>query len=158
MGNHNSGRRPAPTKIKLLRGMTRRDRVNYREPTAPVDPVGMPAGLTAGAVAVWGRMAPVCSAMRTLLAPDVPAFVTFCELQASFDALMITKAAPGFALLKWSEDATGEAILKVHPVLRLERELAASLRAYYEYFGLTPSARSRIVVQSAEAAPVSRWA
>jgi P27 family predicted phage terminase small subunit len=157
-GNKSSGRRPKPTALHVLRGNPSKKPLNLAEPQPPADPVVVPDGLTPGARIVWGRMAPICVAMGTLSVGDVPAFVSFCELQASFDLLMVTKAAPGFALLRWTEDATGDRILVVHPVLRLERETAAALRPYYEHFGLTPAARSRIMVRPAAAPAVSKWA
>jgi len=118
----------------------------------------MPAGLSSGAIVVWCLMAPICTVMGTLTVSDVPAFVRYCELQATFETIMSEKSAPGFRLLRWAEDATGERYLKVHPVARLEREYAAALKQYDEYFGLTPAARSRIYVRPAEAPAVSKWA
>jgi P27 family predicted phage terminase small subunit len=156
MGNHHSGRRPDPSRLKLLRG---KKPLNLLEPAAPVGVVEVPAGLSPGAARVWGQMAPICLNMGTLTIADVPAFVAYCELQGSFDQLMAQKSAPGFAVLSWGADATGAPVATVHPLLRVERETAAALRAYYEHFGLTPASRSRIYVRPHDTTPeVSKWA
>jgi hypothetical protein len=43
--------------------------------------------------------------------------------------------------------------------VRLERELANTMRPYYEYFGMTPSSRARISVpKKTEEEPQSKWA
>jgi phage terminase small subunit len=157
MGFENSGRRPRPTAVKLLRGTMKRD-INKREPLPPVDgPVVKPAGLSAGGSVVWDQIAPIVLAMRTLTAGDVPTFVTFCELQATFNGVIVEKSKPGYAPVVWSEDATGEPVAKIHPVVKLERDTANALGRYYSYFGLEPSGRSRIVLPEA-VAPVSKWA
>lgn len=160
MGFANSGRRPyrQPTALKALRGNPGR-RKNPGEPLPPASgPVTKPEELSAGASAVWDRIAPIALAMRTLTCGDVSTFVTFCELQATFDQVIVEKSKPEYRPVLWSEDATGEPVAKIHPVVRLERDTAASLKNYYSFFGLEPSARSRMIVPAAADAPVSKWA
>ena len=80
--------------------------------------------------------------MGTLTSADLRPFASLCELQATFTAC---------AKLKDTAPSNFSA--------KLERETAAALRPYYEYFGLTPSARSRISVpKQTPAMPVSKWA
>jgi phage terminase small subunit len=139
-GNANSGRRPQPTALKVLKGVTRRDRINPEEPIAPHDAVTQPDGLSVAASRVWAEIAPVCLAMKTLTAADVSAFAKLCELESSSRANARKK----------DEDPESFSI-------RIELDTAAALRAYYDYFGMTPMARSRIRVPKAE--PVaSKWA
>ena len=160
MGFENSGRRPyrQPTAVKLLRGNPSRSSINKREPLPSADvPIVKPA-LSAGAAAVWDVMAPICLAMRTLTGADVGTFATFCELQATFDQVIVEKSKPEYRPILWSEDSTGEPLAKIHPVVRLERDTAASLKAYYSFFGLEPSGRSRIIVPQGAEAPASKWA
>src|SRR4029450_10246016 len=97
MGNANSGPRPRPQALQLLRGVTRKDRLNPDEPR-PDGPVWKPRELSAGAAGVWDRIAPVCLQMGTLTAADVPAFVRLCELQATAEAASAQKDVPGFAI------------------------------------------------------------
>src|SRR5262245_60512663 len=131
MGNHNSGPRPRATALKVLRG-ERRGRVNEHEPRVPDGVVTKPSHLSAGAVRVWDRLAPLCVAMQTLTPADVTAFGTFCELQAAFE------------LLK--------------PTVRMQegrRRAASALRPYYALFGLEPVSRGRIRVPPEP--PRSKW-
>lgn len=148
MGNHNSGRRPKPTSLKLLRGVSRRDRLNPHEPKPPVGPVEQPETLSAAAGIVWGEVAPVCLAMGTLTSADVPAFAGLCELEACRRQASACKDTEDFVM--FTTDG------KVHPSVRLERETLTALRPYFDYFGMNPASRSRIVVQQPET-PASKW-
>jgi len=140
MGYENSGRRPQPTALKVLRGNPSKTRLNAHEPQPPAGEVVKPAGLSAGAGVVWDELAPICLAMRTLTPADLRPFVTLCELQATFSANTATK---------------GTAVFDV----RLERDTAVALRPYYALFGLEPVSRARIVVVKAKPdEPVSKWA
>ena len=148
MGNRNSGPRPAPTALKLLRG-SRKDRLNPREPTPPPGPVEMPATLSPPAQPIWARLAPICLAMGTLTTADLGAFATLCELQATLEMACAQKARPTFRPLVKN---------RAHPALKLERETAGALRPYFEKFGLDPIGRARIVLPPAPEAPPSKWA
>lgn len=159
MGNKNSGRRRRPNVFQLLHGVTRKDRLNPREPKVPEGEVQMPPGLSPGAARVWDRLAPLCLTMRTLTIADVPAFASLCELQATMDLCAAIKAEPGFTVLQAYEVGEGRVVEKIHPAIKLEGETAQKLRPYYDYFGLTPSGRARLQVgpTQEEKAP-SKWA
>jgi P27 family predicted phage terminase small subunit len=159
MGNRNSGRKPKPTALKLLQGVTRKDRLNLNEPR-PVGDVTRPVGLSPAATVVWDETAPICVAMGTLTAADVPAFGSYCELQATFQAAVAEKGRDGFTpfLQTTTVDAAGNEHqnVKEHPAIRLERSTAGALRPYYDYFGLTPLGRAKIRIPQAEE-PASKW-
>lgn len=140
MGYENSGRRPSPTALTVLRGNPSRKKPNVNEVMPPSGDVVKPAGLSPGGGVVWDELAPVCLAMRTLTVADLKPFASLCELQATFTETAGKKGTEAF-------DA------------RLERETANALRPYYELFGLTPVSRARIVVPKTKAdeAP-SKWA
>jgi len=146
MGNKNSGPRPKPTALRLLMGVTRRDRLNPDEPVPPAGEVVEPAGLSRGGRQVWAELAPLALAMRTLTTADVRVFGTLCELQATLQRASRAKDS------KVPEVAAGG--------VKLEKEVAAVIRPYYALFGLEPVSRARIAVaKPAEAAPVvSKWA
>src|SRR4029453_10782579 len=147
MGNRNSGPRPAPTALKLLRG-SRKDRINPREPTPPAGEVVTPATLSPQARGIWDRLAPVCLAMGTLTLADLGAFAALCELQATLELACAQKKLPKFRPIFKG---------RIHPILRLERETATALRPYFEKFGLDPIGRARIVLPAAPEAPPSKW-
>lgn len=143
MGNHNSGRRPQPTALKLLRGNPSKTKPNPREPKPPAGPVAQPVELSVGARAVWAELAPVCVAMGTLTPADVRVFATMCELQSTLQRASAAK------------DASEAEALTV--VLKLEWDTATAVRPYYALFGLEPVSRARVAVKPDEQ-KVSKWA
>jgi len=156
MGNQNSGRRPQPTALKVLRGNPGRAPLNRREPVPPAGAVRVPGTISAGGRRVWKRLAPIAVAMGTLTRADVEAFKTLCELQATLDQAAAAKDDPGFVLFVVGEDGDGAPVVTVHPAVTLELRIAPIVRPYYEKFGLEPVGRAR--VQVGPAAPVSKWA
>ena len=139
MGNQNSGPRPRPTALKLLAGVTRKDRINQAEPVPPAGDLTKPVGLTAGAEVVWDELVPILTHMGTLTQADARPFWFMCEMQATWVANCQLKGTEGFKP-------------------RVELELATALRPYFDYFGMTPSSRARISVKKPKDEPVSKWA
>jgi hypothetical protein len=139
MGNSNSGRRPQPTALKILRGNPGQRKLNTQEPKPPAGEVVKPAGLSAGAAAIWDELAPICVGMGTLTLADVRPFRTLCELQSSLDRASILKSVG-----EWDT------------ALKLEKEFAGLIRPYYALFGLEPVSRAKITVPKADE-PVNKW-
>lgn len=137
MGNHNSGPRPLPTALKVLKGVVRRDRLNPDEPKSVDGPVVKPVYLSALAAKVWDELAPCCLAMGTLTAADIAPFARMCELEVT-----ARMASEGKGMPSWKNQ-------------REERESAVALARFYDFFGMTPSGRSRIRVP--KKAPDSKW-
>ena len=150
-GNRNSGRRPKPTALKVLKGV-RRDRINQNEPKAQPGEPARPEALSPGAAAVWDRLAPLCLGQGTLSLSDGDAFATLCELVATRDLASREKSAPAFQVL------VGDNKPQEHPVLRLERATANALRPYFEKFGLDPQGRARLTVGPSADQGKSKWA
>jgi phage terminase small subunit len=139
MGYENSGRRPSPRALKVLRGNPGRRRLPA-ELEAPPGAVRKPTGLSSAAAGIWDELAPVCLHMGTLTVADVRAFRTLCELQATLD-----QAAA------WKDMDRGDA------AITLEKHFAPIIRPYYALFGLEPVSRARLAPPKAEL-PVSKWA
>lgn len=156
MGNRNSGRRPQPSALKVLRGNPGQRSINAQEPRPPIGPVDKPKRLSGAATVVWEELAPVCEAMGTLTKADAKAFATLCELQATLDMASAQKDADGFAPFTVGTDYNDAPVVKIHAALKLERETASALRPYYEKFGLEPSGRARISLPK-QAEPASKW-
>lgn len=143
MGNHNSGRRPQPTVLKLLRGNPSKKKPNLNEPKPPAGPVEQPAELSIGARVVWLELAPVCLGMGTLTTADVRVFATMCELQSTLQRASASK-----------DSSEGEALTVV---LKLERDTASAIRPFYGLFGLEPVSRAKVAAKPDEQ-KVSKWA
>lgn len=143
MGFENSGRRPQPTALKILRGNPGKRKPRGVEPVPPEGAVEKPAGLSAATSAIWDELAPVCLHMGTLTLADVRVFRTLCELQVTLDEAAKMRTDPDSA-------AVG---------IRLQREFASIIRPYYALFGLEPVSRARIAVpKKAVEEPQSKWA
>lgn len=117
-----------------------------------------PAGLSAGAVAVWDELAPICVAMKTLTVADVRVFATLCELQATLQQASASKDARALVQLQKDPDEPERLEVVIDAVLKLERETAIAVRPYYALFGLEPVSRARISVPQGAQEPVSKWA
>jgi len=145
MGYENSGRRPQPTALKVLRGNPGKRKPNPHEPVPPAGEVTTPRTLSQGARRVWAELAPIALAMRTLTTADVRAFATLCELQAT-----LTKA---------SRQKDSKVPDLAAAAVKLEKEMAPIIRPYYALFGLEPVSRARIAVpKDTPDEPVSKWA
>src|SRR6185436_12441865 len=97
MGYENSGRRPNPNALRVLKGEKNKSRYNPDEPQPPKKAVEQPSTLSAEAAGVWAVVAPICVAMGTLTAADVPTFAVYCEIQASFTANAQLKGSKDFS-------------------------------------------------------------
>ncbi len=159
MGYENSGRRPQPTALKMLRGNPGKRRLSMNEPPAPTDPVEKPANLSTKAAAVWGRLAPRCIAEGSLTAAYVEPFATLCELQADLDMARAQKDAEGFAPFTLSEDYNGAPKVGVHGAIKLEKELAPLIRPFYQLFWMDSFSRAKASAPPKQAEePASKWA
>jgi phage terminase small subunit len=139
MGYENSGRRPQPTALKMLRGNPGKRRPNTHEPAPPPGAVVQPEGLSASAAAIWDELAPICLHMGTLTPADLRPFRTLCELQASLERASALKTVG-----EWET------------AMKLERDFAGLIRPYYALFGLEPVSRARITVPKADDAG-NKW-
>lgn len=166
MGNRNSGPRPKPNALKVLRGV-RKDRLNPGEPVPPPLPIRRKR-LAGYAARAWRELAPICLAMGTLTSADQQAFGMLCELVATAELIAKEKRDPAFKplVMKAKVDGDGNVHLEAHenPLLRMERQTAMVLRPYFEKFGLEPVGRARIHVHTDPAyaakaqEPLSKWA
>jgi hypothetical protein len=148
MGFENSGRRPQPTAITVLRGNPSKKKLNENEPCPPAGDVAKPAGLSSIAGVVWDELAPICLVMGTLTVADVRPFARLCELQADLDLACAMKDAPEFGLFTAG----------LHAAVKLEKDLSPVIRPYYALFGLEPVSRARIAVPKKPDEPASKWA
>lgn len=156
-GNANSGRRPQPTALKVIRGNPGKRKLNTSEPKPPSGAVVKPAYLSKMAGVVWDEEAPIAIAMGTLTPADRSAFAKLCELEATSRHASQQKDAPEWAMFTLSEDYNSALKVGTHAAVKVERETATALRPYYEKFGMEPSGRGRIAVQKSQE-PASKWA
>ncbi len=158
MGNANSGRRPHPTRLKVVRGNPGKRPLNTREPqpAAATDAFDAPPAELAGDVAAlveWARVAPMLRACGLVTEAERSALTALCQqwsryLEAHGKVMslgMVVKAANGVPV--------------VNPYLAVaDKALAHCLKLWVE-LGLTPSGRSRMTaLPGVEPKQESKWA
>jgi P27 family predicted phage terminase small subunit len=130
------GPRPAPTAVKLERGV-RPDRINSAEPVPVGRQPSCPRWLSPEARGVWRRLAPDLYRRGVLTAWDVDGFAFYCDLlvQARRARDLLGPAL----LVQGRRDA-----LVTNPAWRIYRDAVQEMLALAREFGLTPSARSEL--------------
>lgn len=146
------GRKPDPTHLKVVKGITRKDRLNAAEPkTAPGWP-DRPAAITRPAArAAWARIGKILSEMGSLSTADGPALQRLAETFADVADLqrrMNNYGSPTY-LAGAEVDAKGNLIpgtgmIRAYPEAAMLSDADRRLRAMLAEFGLTPASRTRI--------------
>ena len=134
------GRKPKPTKLKLIEGNPGRRPINGAEPKPPGDVPTCPAHLGPSAKAEWKRLARDLNSIGLLTMVDRAALAVYCQSWGRWvEAERKLQQTP--LLLK-----TPSGYVQHSPWLTIankERELMAR---YMAELGLTPSSRTRLAV------------
>lgn len=134
------GRPPKPTQLRLLHG-DRESRINHKEPVARDVLPEPPDGMAADVREIWEYTLAELAAMRTAASADRDALAAYCEaVVAHRKASAILAQSP--VLIKGLHGG-----MVKNPALQVQRDAANLIRAFAGEFGLTPSARSRIVME-----------
>lgn len=135
------GPAPKPTNLRILHGEENR-RINRKEPQPPTYEAHPPEWISEGAQAVWERLAPSLRD-RGLLTPwDVDTFAVLCDAVAQYREASELVARSGLLI----KGQRGTEVRK-NPAMQLVRDLAQTIRAYAQEFGLTPSARVGLSIE-----------
>jgi P27 family predicted phage terminase small subunit len=136
------GPAPKPTNLRVLHG-ERPYRINQREPQPSAAMLELPGWLSDPAREVWERLAPDLERRGLLTAWDVDTFAVLCNAVAHHRQAAKLVARSG-VLIKGRKDAVVKS-----PAMQVIRDTAQTIRAYAQEFGLTPSARSQLIVPEA---------
>jgi P27 family predicted phage terminase small subunit len=144
------GRKPTPTKLKILAG-TRSSRVNQQEPTLPPARPEIPEHLDALARGEWERLCPILERMGVLTEADGAALMLYCEAYGKWLRARGEVQRRGL-LIEVTRTVTSKrgatiettAQVKTNPAVMIEIQMARLMKELLIEFGLTPSARSRI--------------
>lgn len=131
------GRKPKPTKLKILTGNPGKRELNAREPQ-PAGKADCPPWLDAVARAEWNRIAPELERLGLLTAVDQAALAAYCD---AYSEMMEANAEIQASGRHYFNDK-GEP--KPHPAVARKRAAWAALRAFAAEFGFSPAARTRI--------------
>jgi P27 family predicted phage terminase small subunit len=160
VGNWNSGRRPQPTALKVLRGNPGKRPLNVDEPQIPAaDPSfdNPPAELAddAGAATEWRRVAPLLRAAGLVSETERAALTALCQQWSRYLAAHAQVVALGMCI------ETTKSVPIPNPYLLVaDRALTHCSRLWNE-LGLTPSGRARarkLPSSSPDGKRPSKWA
>ena len=141
------GRKPTPTALKLLEGNPGKRPLNTREPKPQKKAPSCPAWLEDEAKREWKRMAKVLEQMGLLTEMDMAAFAGYCQAYARW------KEAEEFLTQHGSMVRTPNGYLQQVPQVSIAQTNQKMMLKFCEQFGLTPSARSRIIGSEGNADP-----
>lgn len=134
------GRKPKPTALKIREGNPSRRPLNAHEPKPPKALPRCPAHLSPTAKAEWRRLARTLNEMGVLTLSDRAAFAAYCQAYGRWVEAE-QKLAETPVLLK-----TPSGYVQQSPWLSIANKQMELMGKYMAELGLTPAARSRVVV------------
>lgn len=153
-GNHNSGRRPKPTALKVIEGNRGHRALNENEPRP--DPVApeCPDWLHKWAKEMWAWIVPQLEQMGVIGRCDLTILVALCQSWARWRQAEETLDREGLtyqSLVMLDGDGkpvsvdAAKILMKEHPAAKIAaRERAACVKAAID-LGLSPTVRARII-------------
>jgi P27 family predicted phage terminase small subunit len=139
-----AGRRPTPTRLKVLEGNPGRRPLNHAEPRPRIALPSCPAELGDAAKQEWRRVGKDLQRLGLLSNIDRAGLATYCEAWGQWLEAIAAVQLSG-AVVK---APSGYPILNPH--LSVANQAYQRMKAMLVEFGMTPAARSRIVVSPAE--------
>ena len=135
------GRNKTPSILNLIRGNPGKRPINVFEPQPNNDIGEAPTLLQGEALAEWERLGPQLEAMGVLTEVDVPAFTAYCQQWARYTEAEakvkqlgeVVKAPSGYPI--------------INPYLSIANKAYKQCREFWDQFGMTASARTRIAVK-----------
>ncbi len=139
------GRKPKPTRLKVIGGTYRADRhgnVRGAEPMPRRGRPQCPSWLSGEAKSKWRKIVPELDRLGLLTVIDGDCLAAYCEAWAEFRSATETLAADGYTV------ATGNGGVKAHPAVARQRSAWKAMREFASLYGLDPSSRTRLTVQA----------
>ena len=141
------GPRPAPTQLKVARGTLRSPRND--EPSPPADGIVMPSHLGEVAQAKWRELLPMLQAVKVMTRADVEALARYCDTWEWWLAVrkVLREQGDTYPILN---DGGQVKYVAQRPEVSIAHKLAQQMRQLEQDFGLNPSARTSLNVQTEE--------
>ncbi|WP_163195579.1 phage terminase small subunit P27 family [Clostridium thermarum] len=136
------GRKPKPTALKILEGNPGKRPLNEDEPKPKKKAPKCPSWLDGEAKKEWRRMSKQLEAMGILTEIDMAAFAGYCQAYARW------KEAEEFITKHGTIVKTPSGYWQQVPQVSIAQTYLKIMNRFCEQFGLTPSARSRIVTDN----------
>ena len=132
------GRKPTPTRLKIVRGNPGKRPLNKNEPKPTQKLPACPAFLDRAAKREWKRLAPDLTEIGLLTAADMAIFAGYCAAYSTFTQAQTKLREHG----RMVRAANGEP--KPSPWLRIANQAQDQIFKVSGELGLTPSARVRL--------------
>jgi P27 family predicted phage terminase small subunit len=136
------GRKPKPTALKVLEGNPGKRPLNNNEPKPEKKAPRCPSWLEPEAKKEWKRMAKTLEAIGVLTQIDAAAFAGYCQAYARW------KEAEEFLSKHGTIFKTPSGYIQQVPQVSIAQTYLKIMKDFCSEFGLTPSARSRIRIDS----------
>lgn len=136
------GRKPKPTALKVLEGNAGKRPLNTSEPMPEKTAPKCPSWLEDEAKKEWRRTAKQLENLGILTEVDMAAFAGYCQAYARW------KEAEEFITKHGTIVKTPSGYWQQVPQVSIAQTYLKIMNKFCEQFGLTPSARSRIVAES----------
>ena len=137
------GRKPKPTALKVLEGNPGHRPLNKKEPMPKGKLPRCPDWLEDDAKKEWKRLGKVLAEMGMLTEIDRAAFAGYCQAYARW------KGAEEFITQHGDMVRTPNGYLQQVPQVSIAQTNLKIMLKFCEQFGLTPSARSRMIREDA---------
>ena len=141
------GRKPTPTAIKELEGNPGKRPLNAKEPKPVKKAPACPKWLEPGAKKEWRRLSKQLEQLGVLTELDMASFAAYCQAYARY------KEAEEFITQHGSIVKTPSGYWQQVPQVAQAQTYSKIMLRLAEQFGLTPSARSRIIAGGGDSAP-----
>lgn len=145
------GRKPKPTRLKVLSGDTRPDRMNDREPQPKPSRGRCPSWLPKEGKRAWGRLAPMLDRLGLLTEADADALASYCLAWSEMMAATATLEAEGrtvkVPILSRTGELAGHRVVP-HPAAAQQRTAWQGVCTFGARFGLSPADRVRLKVDA----------
>lgn len=143
------GPRAKPRNLKVVEGQ-RKDRVPDNEPTPPdAEPELDDPNVADEVRAVWDRTLAEIKAMGLAFRADQDSLRCYCEAVVQHRRASAVLARTG-VLVKGQSDRGGWVR---NPALQIQRDAAMQIKVFAHEFGLTPSARTQLGIDSEKGGP-----
>jgi P27 family predicted phage terminase small subunit len=143
------GPRPQPTKLRILRGNPGKRPIKNSEPQPSSDGIVMPPHLGPVAVARWGELLPLLESVKVMTRADVEALARYCDTYEWWLATRAKLRTEGdtYPILN---DGGQVKYIAQRPEVSIAHKLAQQLRQLEQDFGLNPSARTSLNVETTQ--------
>ena len=137
-----AGRKPKPTRLKILEGNPGERPLNTKEPKFPVSPGDPPDWLDAVAQEEWRRLAPSLLACGLLQIVDRTILAAYCKAYSRWrQAEELIEKSPSMMM------KAGDRGYQKLPHIQIANRYLDQMRSIATEFGFTPASRSRLEVE-----------